>query len=100
MTEKRLAKFIETNHVTLRLYDHNGVEYNTFDDVPEEMSDFEWEQWTMFMDVYAYDLDSLSHILGHEFFKHGVQIVWHHGHVSIDLKDIIEYFDLNYKKIA
>lgn len=62
------------------------------------MSDFEWEQWTMFMDVYAYDLDSLSHILGHEFFKYGVQIVWHHGYVSIDLKDIIEYFDLNYKK--
>lgn len=52
------------------------------------------------MDVYAYDLDSLSHILGHEFFKYGVQIVWHHGYVSIDLKDIIEYFDLNYKKIA
>lgn len=46
------------------------------------------------------DLDSLSHILGHEFFKYGVQIVWHHGYVSIDLKNIIEYFDLNYKKIA
>lgn len=100
MTEKRLAKFIETNHVTLRLYDHNGIEHSTFDDVPEEMSDFEWEQWTMFMDVYAYDLDSLSHILWHEFFKYGVQIVWHHGYVSVDLKDIIEYFDLNYKKIA
>lgn len=57
-------------------------------------------KFTMFMDVYAYDLDSLSHILGHEFFKYGVQIVWHHGYVSIDLKDIIEYFDFNYKKIA
>jgi hypothetical protein len=22
---------------------------------------------------------SISHILGHEFFKYGVQIVWHHG---------------------
>lgn len=99
MTEKKLARFIEENFVEVRLYDSNGLEYYNLDMLSEDVSSYELRDWKVYATVYCYDLNALSDILGHEYFKDGIQIIWKDGYVIIDLMDIINYFDLDIKKV-
>lgn len=99
MTEKKLAKFIEENFVEVRLYDPNGLEYFNLDMLSEDIFSSEIADWKAYGSVYCYDLNSLSDLLGHEYFKDGIQVIWKDGYVVIDLMDIINYFDLDIKKI-
>lgn len=95
MTEKKLAKFIEENFVEIHIYDSNSMEYTNIDLLP----DSELDTCKVYAMVYCYDMNDLSDLLGHEYFNDGIQIIWKDGYVVIDLMDIINYFDLDIKKV-
>lgn len=96
MTEKRLAKFIEENFVEIHIYDSYGMEYLNLD---PDVSCSELDDWKVYANVYCYDLNALSDILGHDYFNDGIQVIWKDGYVVIDLMDIVNYFELDIKKL-
>lgn len=99
MKEKKLAKFIEENFVEIHIYDPNGEEYLNLDMLSPDVSCSELDDWKVYASVYCYDLNALSDILGHDYFNDGIQIIWKDGYVVIDLMDIVNYFNLDIKKV-
>lgn len=99
MKEKKLAKFIEENFVEIHIYDPNGEEYLNLDMLSPDVSFSELDNWKVYANVYCFDLNALSDILGHEYFNDGIQVIWKDGYVVIDLMDIVNYFDLDIKKM-
>lgn len=97
--EFKLARFIQDNFVQLTLYNEYDEEISSFGVIPEyELSGYTGG-WRVYANVYTYDLDELAQILGHKYFDDGIQVIWKDGYVVIDLMDIINYFDLDIKKL-
>lgn len=97
--ELKLARFIQDNFVQLTVYNEYDEEISSFGAIPEyELSGY-IGSWKVYANVYTYDLDELAQVLGHEYFNDGIQIIWKDGYVVIDLMDIINYFDLDIKKV-
>lgn len=97
--ELKLARFIQDNFVQLTVYNEYDEEISSFGVIPEyELSGY-IGGWKVYANVYTYDLDELAQILGNEYFNDGIQIIWKDGYVVIDLMDIINYFDLDIKKV-
>lgn len=97
--ELKLARFIQDNFVQITVYNEYDEEISSFGVIPEyELSGYTGG-WRVYASVYCYDLNALSDILGHDYFNDGIQVIWKDGYVVIDLMDIVNYFDLDIKKL-
>lgn len=97
--ELKLEKFIQDNFVQLTVYNEYDEEISSSGIIPEyELSGY-IDSWKVYANVYTYDLDELANILGHDYFNDGIQIIWKDGYVVIDLMDIVNYFNLDIKKL-
>lgn len=97
--ELKLARFIQDNFVQITVYTEYDEEISSFGVIPEyELSGYTGG-WKVYASVYFYDLNALSDILGHDYFNDSIQVIWKDGYVVIDLMDIVDYFDLDIKKL-
>lgn len=94
-----LSNFIRKNFVDVHIFTSNGTEYSNLDWISDDIQSLDLSDWHIYANVYTHDLSELSHLLGHEYFNDGIQVIWKDGYVTIDLMDIINYFDLNVLKI-